>query len=87
MGFNLYGTLESRMLFLIAMTKVQATFKLSRPLTDDDLKSIARMHAVYGFLAVRLSSSGQELFVEYDFSRLSEKEARGSLQQNGIPVV
>ncbi len=69
------------------MTKVQATFKLSRPLTDDDLQSIARMHAVYGFLAVRLSPSGQELFVEYDFSRLSEKEVRGSLQQHGISIL
>ncbi|MBV8071164.1 MAG: hypothetical protein JO270_14745 [Acidobacteriaceae bacterium] len=68
------------------MTKVQATFKLTRPLTDDDLKQISHMHSVYGFMAVRVAPSGQELFVEYDFSRLSEKEVLGSLQQNGIPV-
>jgi hypothetical protein len=74
------------MLFLIPMTKVQTTFKLSRPLTDDDLKRIAHMHSVYGFLAVRVAPSGHELFVEYDFSRLSEKEVLGALQQNGIPV-
>jgi hypothetical protein len=68
------------------MTKVQTTFKLSRPLTDNDLKRISHMHAVYGFLAVRLASSGQELFVEYDFSRLSEKDVLENLHENGIPV-
>jgi hypothetical protein len=69
------------------MTKVQTTFKLSRPLTDNDLKSIAHLHAVIGILAVRLQPSGEELFVEYDFSRLKPEEVEGSLQENGLPVV
>jgi hypothetical protein len=69
------------------MTKVQATFKLFRPLDDEDLRRIAHMHSVFGFFAVRLAPSGQELFVEYDFSRLSEEEVRGSLQEKGIPVL
>jgi len=69
------------------MTKVQTTLKLSRPLTGDDLQRIARMHSVYGFLAVRIQPPGNELFVEYDFSRLSAKEVQGALQENGIPVV
>jgi len=68
------------------MTKVQTTFKLSRPLTDKDLNSIAHMHAVVGILAVRLQPSGEELFVEYDFSRLKPEEVEGSLQENGIPI-
>lgn len=68
------------------MTKVQTTFQLSRPLTGDDLESIARMHSVYGFLGVRLQPPGNELFVEYDFSRLSDKEVQGALQENGIPI-
>ncbi len=68
------------------MTKVQTTFKLSRPLTGDDLGSIAHMHSVYGFLAVRVQPSGHELFVEYDFSRLSAKEVRGALEENGLPL-
>lgn len=69
------------------MTKVQANFKLSRPLNNNDLQAIARMHAIYGFLAVRVQPSGDELFVEYDFSRLSAKEVRGAVQENGIPIV
>ena len=68
------------------MTKVNITLKLSRPLSDKDLKSIAHVHAVYGMLVVRVLPSGTELFVEYDSSRLSPKEVRGTLEENGIPL-
>ena len=68
------------------MTKVDITFKLSRPLEEPQFVAISHMHSVYGFLAVRLKPSGDELFVEYDASRLSPKEVRASLEQNGIPV-
>lgn len=67
------------------MTKVQLTFQFSRPLTEDDYVSISRMHSVYGFMAVRLKP-GPELFIEYDASRLSPKEVRASLEQNGLPL-
>jgi hypothetical protein len=68
------------------MTKVQLTFKLSRILNDDDLKQIARLHAVYGLFAARLAHTGDEFFVEYDASRLSPKDVRSILEQHGIPV-
>lgn len=68
------------------MTKVDITFKLSRPLSDGDLKSISRIHAVYGMFTTRVLPSGDELFVEYDASRLSPKEVRGTLQQHGLPL-
>ena len=68
------------------MTKVDVTFKLSRALTDRDLENISRIHAVYGILAARVLSSGNELFVEYDASRLSPPEVRGTLEQHGIPL-
>jgi hypothetical protein len=68
------------------MTKVDVTFKLSRALTDHDLASISRIHSVYGILAARLLPSGDELFVEYDASRLSPAEVRGILEQHGIPL-
>ena len=69
------------------MTKVQTTFKLSRALGDDDLNQISRIHAVYGMLVTRVLPSGNELFVEYDSTRLSQKEVRGTLEQHGIPLV
>ena len=68
------------------MTKVQTTFKLSRALGDKDLDAISHMHTVYGLFATRLLPSGEELFVEYDASRLSLREVRGTLEQNGLPL-
>ena len=68
------------------MTKVDVTFRLARALSDQDLKSIARVHAVYGMLTVRLLPSGNELFVEYDASRLSLNDVRATLEQHGIPL-
>ncbi len=68
------------------MTKVDVSFKLSRALTDGELDSLARVHAVYGMLLVRLLPTGDELFIEYDASRLSPKEVRGTLEQHGIPL-
>ena len=69
------------------MTKVQTTFKLSRALVDRDLQAISRVHAVYGMLVTRVMPSGEELFVEYDATRLSLKEVRGTLEENGLPLV
>jgi len=71
---------------LLPMTKVDITFKLSRALSDQDLKSISRIHAVYGMLMTQVLPSGNELFVEYDASRLSPKEVRGTLEEHGIPL-
>jgi hypothetical protein len=68
------------------MTKVQLTYKLSRPLTDKDLENISRVHAVYGMFAVRLLPTGNELFVEYDASRLTPKEVQATLEQFGLPL-
>ena len=67
------------------MTKVQRTFKLSRELTDDELKRLAHIHAIYGILAAKLKGP-TELFVEYDYTRLSREEVEGTLEQNGIPL-
>ncbi len=71
---------------LLPMTKVDITFKLSRALTDGDLKSIARIHSVYGMLTTQVLPSGDELFVEYDASRLNPKEVQGTLEEHGIPL-
>ena len=68
------------------MTKVDITFKLLRELKDRDLKNISRIHAVYGMLAVRVQPSGDELFVEYDASRLSPNQVRSVIEQHGIAL-
>ncbi|HEY6991453.1 MAG TPA: hypothetical protein VH369_23860 [Bryobacteraceae bacterium] len=68
------------------MTKVQLSFKLSRPLEEADFRQISRVHSVFGILAARVLSSGDELFVEYDASRLTPKEVQGTLAEHGIPL-
>lgn len=68
------------------MTKVQLSFKLARPLEDDDLRQIARIHSVFGMLATRVLPSGDELFVEYDASRLTPDDVRGTLASHGLPL-
>jgi hypothetical protein len=68
------------------MTKTDATFKLSRALTDRDYESIARVHSVFGMLSVRVNDSGDALIVTYDYSRLTLPEVRGVLEQHGIPI-
>ncbi len=69
------------------MTKVQTKFKLSRALDDRDLQAISKVHAVYGMFATKVTPEGDALFVEYDASRLSLKEVRGTLAENGLPIV
>ena len=68
------------------MTKVQTTFRLSRSLTDQDLNSISAIHAVYGIVQAKLKPSLEELFIEYDASRLSREEVEGTLEEHGIPI-
>jgi hypothetical protein len=68
------------------MTKVQTTFKLTRELGDQELKSLSHLHAVYGFLVARVLPAN-ELFVEYDASRLSANDVRGTIERHGIPIV
>jgi len=68
------------------MTKVQLTFPLTRGLNAEDLKQIARVHAVYGMFATKIIQSGQALFVEYDASRLNPKEVRATLETHGLPL-
>ncbi len=68
------------------MTKVQTAFKLTRTLNDHDLDRISHVHAVYGIFVARVKPSLDELFIEYDAARLSRKEVRGTLEQNGLPI-
>lgn len=68
------------------MTKVDVTFKLFRALNEKDLENIRRIHAVYGILAARLLPSRDEMFVEYDQSRLTPPEVRRVLEEHGLPL-
>ena len=69
------------------MTKVQLSFKLSRALNGKDLDNISRVHSVYGFYVARPRPAGDELFIEYDASRLTPQDVRQTLGEHGLPIV
>jgi hypothetical protein len=68
------------------MTKVQLEYDLIRPLTDHDAGAIADVHSWYGIQRVQLAPSLDRLLVEYDASRLSEKDVESVLQRFGLPI-
>ncbi len=68
------------------MTKVQLEYDLVRPLTDHDAVAVADVHGSYGIQRVQLAPSLDRLKVEYDASRLSEKDVEAVLQRFGLPI-
>jgi hypothetical protein len=68
------------------MTKVQLEYDLIRPLTDHDSVAVANVHSWYGIQRVQLAPSLDKLYVEYDASRLSEKDVEAGLQRFGLPI-
>ena len=68
------------------MTKVQLAYDLIRPLTDHDALAIGDVHSYYGIERVQLAPSLDRLRVEYDASRLSEKDVEAVLQRFGLPI-
>jgi hypothetical protein len=68
------------------MTKLQLEYELERPLNDDDAVAIADLHSIYGFVRVTLAPALNRITVEYDASRLSDKEVESWLMRYGIPI-
>jgi hypothetical protein len=71
----------------IAMTKVQLRYDLLKPLDDDLLDKIARVHGVYGIERVRPNDTLDKLIVDYDASRLSAIEVETVLHKAGLPIM
>ena len=68
------------------MTKLQLHYPLVRPLADADAGAIAGVHSWYGIMRVLPAPSGDQVTVEYDASRLSEKDVEAVLHRFGIPI-
>ena len=68
------------------MTKVTLEFDLVRPLTDEDTEAIARAHSVYGIARVKMSPSMDHIAVDFDASRLTERDVESWLLRVGVPV-
>ena len=68
------------------MTSVQLHYDLVRPLTDGDSKAFADVHSCYGMTHVKLAPTLDKIDVEFDASRLTEKEVESVLMRFGIPI-
>ena len=68
-----------------AMTLVEATYELQRPLTQDQLRSLGTFANTYGLRRFRINDKNHLSF-EYDASRLRDTEVAHVLHQLNIPV-
>ena len=68
------------------VTKVELHYDLVRPLTDADAQGIANVHSWYGIIRVRLAPDLRTMDVEYDASRLTEKDVEAVLHRFSIPI-
>lgn len=69
------------------MTKVTVEYDLQRPLDEELMAQIARIHGVYGILRAQVHHSLRAITMEYDASRLNPMEVESVLERAGIPVV
>src|SRR5215475_4835672 len=70
----------------VLMTKVTLHYDLTRPLTDDDLASIASVHSTYGIARVQIAKSLDKITVDYDASRLMKTDVEARLLHQGLPI-
>jgi len=68
------------------VTKIDIHYDLVRPLTDDDAGKIADVHSWYGIDRVRVAPDLKSIDVEYDASRMVEKDVEAVLHRFGIPI-
>ncbi len=68
------------------MTKVTLHYDLQRPLTEEDLPNIAKMHSVFGIVRVVPDRSLDKLRVDYDASRMMKSDVEATLARYGMPI-
>ena len=68
------------------MTKVTLHYDLARPLKDADLETISGVHSTYGIVRVQPTPSLDKITVDYDASRLTQKDVEAELLRHGIPI-
>jgi hypothetical protein len=69
------------------MTKVQLQFKLVKPLDEKAMENLADTSSLYGILRLKLSPAQDALTVEFDATRLKERDVEAALARAGVSVV
>jgi hypothetical protein len=68
------------------MTKITRQFDLVRPVDDSDADAVAKANSVYGIVRLSIARTLDNVTVDYDASRLSEKDVEASLIGVGLPI-
>ncbi len=68
------------------MSRVELHYEFLAPFQDSWAEAIDRLHAVYGFHALKLSPQLDRLAVVYDASRLTPADVERHLRMAGLPV-
>jgi hypothetical protein len=68
------------------MTKITRQFDLVRPVDDSDANAVAKANSVYGIVRLSIARTLDNVTVDYDASRLSEKDVEASLIGVGLPI-
>jgi hypothetical protein len=69
------------------MTLIDVAFRYGAQPTDAQTRAMARVRDVYGVWRMTLDAKERTLRVEYDASRLSEREIAGLLRSAGIDLL
>ena len=68
------------------MTKIQLHYELEHPLLDAGAEAVANVHGYYGIMRVSIAPALDRITVDFDASRLSEKDVEAALIRYGVPI-
>ena len=69
------------------MTLLEVTYELQKPLTTEQLRTLAAFANTYGLRGFRVDAAKNQISFDYDASRLKETQVAHVLGQAGIAVV
>jgi hypothetical protein len=69
------------------MTKVQIYFKVEKAPDAAAMSRLADTSSLYGILGLKLSPDRDGLTVEYDATRLQEKDVEAALARAGVAAI
>ena len=68
------------------MTKVQVHYELMHPLDDAAAEGVANVHSYYGIMRVYVAPALDRITVDFDASRLAERDVEAALIRAGVPI-
>jgi hypothetical protein len=69
-----------------SMTLVEVTYQLQAPLHEDQLRALGEFANLYGLRRFQVDRERNQISMEYDGSRLTEREVAQALRRANIAV-